>query len=396
MANYGRHDPVSGLPLRVLDFLKSLDTIIDTAINERVDMVLFAGDTYKDRTPAPTYQREWGKRMMRLSQAGIPTLLLAGNHDVSPSSGRAAATQEFETLSVPHVRLVTRPTLLGPADLENLPLQVVALPWVSRSGLMAALEMSSADLTEVNAAIEERLVDMATQWLEQLDPSLPAIMAAHASVQGAVFGSERSVMLGSDVILPGSLVRDPRLKYVALGHIHKPQDLNENHQPPVIYPGSIERVDFGEAGEDRYFVIAQVEQGKDTYVNWRKLEGVRPFYDRYIVLTSVENIHEKLVGALPSAEKLRDAIVRLTVQYPREWEPLLEENALREYARETFEFHLVKHPLLEARSRLDASKPINSLTHLELLDIYWRASSTRSDEVAALQKLAEEIIRGKA
>ncbi|HKY52978.1 MAG TPA: metallophosphoesterase, partial [Anaerolineales bacterium] len=67
MANYGRHDPETGLPLRVLDFLKSLDTIIDTAISEKVDMVIFAGDAYKDRSPAPTFQREWEKRIVRLS-----------------------------------------------------------------------------------------------------------------------------------------------------------------------------------------------------------------------------------------------------------------------------------------------------------------------------------------
>jgi DNA repair protein SbcD/Mre11 len=83
MANYGRHDPETGLPLRVLDFLKSLDTIVDAAISEKVDMVIFAGDAYKDRSPAPTFQREWGKRIMRLSQAKIPTLLLVGNHDLS-------------------------------------------------------------------------------------------------------------------------------------------------------------------------------------------------------------------------------------------------------------------------------------------------------------------------
>ncbi len=72
MANYGRRDPQSGLPMRVLDFLKSLDTIVDTAIAEKVDLVLFAGDAYKDRTPPPTYQREWGRRMMRLSRALSP------------------------------------------------------------------------------------------------------------------------------------------------------------------------------------------------------------------------------------------------------------------------------------------------------------------------------------
>jgi exonuclease SbcD len=100
LARQGRHDPASGLPLRVLDFLKSLDTIVDTAVNEKVDLVIFAGDAYRDRTPAPTYQREWGKRIMCLSAAGIQTLMVVGNHDVSPASGRANALQEFETLHV--------------------------------------------------------------------------------------------------------------------------------------------------------------------------------------------------------------------------------------------------------------------------------------------------------
>ena len=139
MANYGRHDPLTGLPLRVIDFLRSLDTIVDTAISERVDMVLFAGDAYKDRTPAPTFQREWGKRIIRLSKAGIRTLLLVGNHDLSPALGRANAIQEFDTLQVPFVRVLQKPEFLGPEELWGLPVQVIAMPWVSRSGLMASV-----------------------------------------------------------------------------------------------------------------------------------------------------------------------------------------------------------------------------------------------------------------
>jgi DNA repair protein SbcD/Mre11 len=100
MANYGRHDPQTGLPMRVMDFLKSLDTIVETAISEKVDLVLFAGDAYKDRNPAPTFQREWGKRIMRLAHAGIPTLLLVGNHDLSPAAYRAHALDAFHTLEV--------------------------------------------------------------------------------------------------------------------------------------------------------------------------------------------------------------------------------------------------------------------------------------------------------
>jgi DNA repair protein SbcD/Mre11 len=391
MANYGRHDPQTGLPLRVIDFLRSLDTIVDTAISERVDLVLFAGDAYKDRTPAPTFQREWGKRIMRLSRAGIPTLLLVGNHDISPGLGRAHAIEEYATLEVPHVHVLDKPCFLDPEHLEGLPLQVIALPWVSRSGMMAALGLSAVNTVQVFEELEKRLTGLVQGWLETADPALPIVLTAHCSVQGATYGGERTVMLGSDLVLPGSLVKDNRLDYVALGHIHKPQNINEKAHPPVIYPGSIERVDFGEVKDDKFFVIAHVQHGK-TKVEWRKLEGIRPFIDRYLRLESNENITERLIAALPDAERIRGAIIRLTLEYPRDWETLIDEAALRECTAEAFEFHLVKKPQMETRIRLPEDQSVSSLTPLELLDLYWRASHISAEEGETLQRLAEDVI----
>ncbi len=388
MANYGRHDPETGLPLRVLDFLKSLDTIIDAAVSEKVDLVIFAGDAYKDRSPAPTFQREWGKRIIRLSKAGIRTLLLVGNHDLSPALGRANAIQEFETLEIPHVTVLAKPQFLA-AEALGLPAQVIAIPWVSRSGLIAATDASAADPSQLLTDIEQHLTDLVNGWLEKSDPGLPVILTAHASVQGAKYGAERTVMLGADLVLPGSLVRDARLDYVALGHIHKPQDLNEHAHPPVIYPGSIERLDFGEAGDDKFFIIAEVEKGH-TRVEWRKLTGIRPFIDRSLQLESPEDVTAMLESALPAPEKLADAIVRLTVDYPREWDSLIDEAALRKYAGAAFEFHLIKRPQIESRIRIPGDQTVSSLSPLELLDIYWRASKT--DEPTLLRELAREII----
>ena len=227
MVNYGRHDPSTGLPIRVQDFLKSLDTIIDTAISEKVDLVLFAGDAYKDRTPSPTYQREWGKRIIRLSKAGIPTILLVGNHDLSPSMGRAHAIQEFQTLDVPNVYVAAKPMVLTPKEL-GIPIQVITIPWVSRSEFIAAWNLSGEDTVDAFDNMEDRLSKRVDGWLSTLDNDIPIILCAHASIQGAKYGNEQTVMLGSDVYLPGSLVKDPRLDYVALGHLHKAQNLNGN------------------------------------------------------------------------------------------------------------------------------------------------------------------------
>jgi len=228
-------------------------------------------------------------------------------------------------------------------------------------------------------------------WLEEADASLPTLLTAHASVQGAVYGGERTVMLGGDLVLSGALVRDPRLDYVALGHIHKPQNLNVNAHPPVIYPGSIERVDFGEASDKKYFVIAHVERGR-TEVEWRELAGIRPFVDRFLRLESQPDITARLLRALPEPARLEGAIVRLVLEYPRDWEALIDESALREHAAAAFEFHLVKRPQMEARIRLPGDQGLGNLTPLELLGIYWRASHTAEKEVKTLQELAAQVI----
>lgn len=390
LARQGRRDAESGLPLRVLDFLKSLDAIVDAALSEKVDLVIFAGDAYRDRSPAPTYQREWGKRIMRLSAAGIQTLLVVGNHDVSPAAFRAHTMQEFETLQVPNIHVISQPQLLGPADLNGLQVQVIGIPWLNRSGLAASNGGDSAGSGDINGQMEASLTRVIEDLLKDLDPSLPAILTSHVSVQGASYGNERSVMLGRDVVLAGSLVRDERLDYVALGHIHKAQNLNESGHHPVIYPGSIERVDFGEVDDRKTYVLAEVERNQTTWTQV-DLPG-RKFIDRFVELTEGDAIQETLLKALPNASELKGAILRLVAVYPREWEALIDEPAIRRAAEEAFEFHFIRRPRVQARLRLAGGKSIASLKPVELLDLYWKSVPPAGEKPKDLNALAEEII----
>jgi len=392
MANYGQHDPETNLPMRVVDFLKSLDTIVSTAVEEQVDLVIFAGDAYKDRNPPPTFQREWDRRIMQLASAGIPVILLVGNHDLSPSLNRAHALEEFNTLEIDKVIVADKPKFYGPDDLWGLPLQLITLPWISRSGMVAHLDLSIGKPEELYQQLETKLGNVVDQWLEDADPNLPVVMAAHASIQGAVYGGERTVMLGKDLVLSGSLVKDSRLDYVAMGHIHKPQDLNEGKHPPVVYPGSIERVDFGEAKDKKYFIIAEIEKGKTSY-EWRELKGIRKFIDRFLKIESNENVTDQLRNALPTSQEMAGAIVRLVLEYPRDWESLIDEAALREIAAEAFEFHLVKRPKMETRIRIPEDKNVGSLSMEELLDIYWKSAHTEAVDTDSLMALAKEIIQ---
>ncbi len=389
IANYGRHDPDTGLPMRVMDFLRALDQIVDAAIEEKVDLVIFAGDAYKDRNPQPTFQRAWGERIMRLSQAGIPTLLLVGNHDVSPAAGRAHTLHEFSTLSVPRIHVADRLALWTPEQL-GLPVQIITVPWVSRSMLVGREETLGRTVEEIYERIEELVVQRVMHFVETAVPDIPLILTAHASVSGAKYGSERAVMLGHELILSGGLVNDPKLDYVALGHIHKPQALSDkDSHPPIIYPGSIERIDFGEK-EDKRFVLAEVGKG-DTHWEFRML-NTRRFIDPAPITPRTEHFMDDVMSQLPAAEDITDAICRVRLSFPRDDEPLLDERAILEHFKEAFDIKIQKHYLTNKRSRLGDAAGVEAMTPLELLETYWLSEELDNEEVDVMLNLAKEVL----
>ena len=388
IANYGRHDPETALPVRVMDFLRALDQIIDSAINESVDLVIFAGDAYKDRNPQPTFQRAWGQRIMRLSDVGIPIIMLVGNHDVSPAAGRANTLQEFMTLRAPNVFVADSLRRLGPEEL-GIPAEVITVPWIAPNALMTREETSGLSLEEILQLVEDRVSATIEALVSQADPELPLILTAHASVQGAKYGSEKSVMLGQEMVLTGKVVHDNRLDYVALGHIHKHQSLNDDRHPPIIYSGSIERIDFGEVKEDKGFVLAEAKRGE---CQWQFIKlDTRRYIDLRIETPSADTFMADILNQLPVPEKLAGAICRVQLHYPLDWEPLLDENVISSHFRDAFSVQIVKNREFDKRSRLGDTVAVESLTKEELLSQYWRTIGLDLEETEAMQTLANEI-----
>ena len=105
--NYGRLNPNTGFSTRLNDFLFSLDQVVEWALTEDVDLVLLAGDAYKGRDPNQTHQREFATGLARLSNAGIPSVLLVGNYDLPSVVSRATAVEIFRTLQLPASRWPT-------------------------------------------------------------------------------------------------------------------------------------------------------------------------------------------------------------------------------------------------------------------------------------------------
>ena len=385
----GRIDPTNGLPYHTNDFLKSLDEIIDTAISERADLVLFAGDAYRSPIPVPTFQREWQRRIVRLSAAHIPLLMIPGNHDISPNTFRASSLQELDTLPVPYLHYAAKGIhLFTPEELDGVPVQVLAVPWMPISLLAAKDETNSLTPEERAARMENEITVRVRRALEQCDPDLPVILLAHYSVPGSNYPSGQTAETGRDVSLSRSLVCDPAFSYTALGHIHLYQDLNEGSQPPVIYPGSIERVDYGEYKEKKGFIIAEVSNHHTEY-EFRKLH-TRRMYNLSCEIKAAETMQQELLDILPSPEEARGAMIKLEFSYPHEWESMLNEKELRERVREALDFRLKRTPVYSSRIRIQ-DRNISSLTPSDLLKAYCLSVKMTQTETDAILPLAENI-----
>ena len=254
--SYGHTDPSTGLSTRLGDFLHTFDQLVDYAIDSSVDLALFAGDAYKSRDPSQTHQREFARRIARLSQAGIPVFLLVGNHDVPNVASRATALDIFPTLAVPNVTTAER-LETSVVHTRAGPLQILALPWVRRSAYLAREETRGLTIDDINSQIQERVTNLLSDRLNALDPSIPAVLTAHVSLNTARTGSEQSMLLGRDPVLMQSALARPPLDYVALGHIHRHQVLAEN--PHVVYAGSLQRVDFGEEDDEKGFCVIELD-----------------------------------------------------------------------------------------------------------------------------------------
>ncbi len=94
MENYGGIDPTTGISSRVMDFLRRMNEIIAYAEEHEADLVIFAGDAFKTRSPSPTYQREFARRIKRLA-ALCPVVLVVGNHDIPTMTQKASSIEIF-------------------------------------------------------------------------------------------------------------------------------------------------------------------------------------------------------------------------------------------------------------------------------------------------------------
>lgn len=390
MENYGRIDPATGVNGRVMDFLRRLTEVVDSALADDVDLVLFAGDAYKSRDPNSTYRREFARRIKRLADAGIPVVLLVGNHDLPAQERRASSVEIFRTLDVQNVLVASRDHLHQLTTRRGERIQVATVPYPLRQRLLAHDEHKNKTIGELDSLVQQLVAENIRALAAQVDPSLPAVLVGHFSVSEARFSSERSVMLGRDIVVLKSVLTDPVWDYVALGHIHRHQELNSGRQPPIVYCGSLERIDFGEENEPKGFVVADIRRGHAEW-HFHPVSARRFITIRIDVRDSVDPLPTILEAI--DRHAVKDAVVRVIIEARLEQESLLQDAEIHRALKDAYFVASISREIERAyRLRLGIDSP-EELSPAELLARYLETRGTPQDRIEVLLEHAEQIFR---
>jgi len=312
--NYGKTDASTGVHSRLLDFERSLNFCIDTAIENNVDFFLFCGDAYKTTNPTPTQQKLFMRCLLRLHKKNIPIVLVVGNHDNPLSFGKAHSLDVFGNLPLDGMHILAKPDSIK-LKTKNGPVQLVGIPWPTRNTIAISDKHLLKSANEITNYISKAVSSIIQSYAEKLDPNLPAVLAGHLTVSTGIFsGSEKRAIYGNDpVFLPSQLAVKP-FDYVALGHLHRHQNVNTGNYPPLVYCGSPERVDFGERAEEKGFCLVTIEEKNKTSYEFIKTP-TRPFIQIDVKLKPDKNQTEQLLEQLKK-HNLSDAIVKIKYHVP--------------------------------------------------------------------------------
>ncbi|MDB9473864.1 exonuclease subunit SbcD [Dolichospermum circinale] len=386
---HGRVNPLTGLNTRLEDFVKTLSLCIDRALNGGVDLVLFGGDAFPNATPAPYVQEAFANQFRRLVDADIPTVLLVGNHDQHSQGLGGASLNIYRTLAVPG--FVVGDTLTTHRiSTRNGDIQIITLPWLTRSTLMTRQETQGSSLAEVNQLLTERLQVVIEGEIRRLDPSIPTVLLAHLMADNATLGAERLLAVGKGFTLPLSLLTRSCFDYVALGHVHKHQNLNKSNDPPVIYPGSIERVDFSEEKEDKGYVMIELERGK---VNWEFCPlPVRIFRTIEVDLSKHDDPQAALLKGIAKYD-IQDNVVRLIYKLRSDQLDLIDNsslnNALKSAHTYTIQAELVSQL---AKPRIPELSTSSSIDPMSALKTYLNNREDLKDIAPSMLEAAQNLL----
>jgi len=390
--NYGRIDSATGIHTRLLDFEKALATIIDAAIKDDIDLFVFSGDAYKTPYPTPTQQKLLLQQFFRLQEHGIPVVIVVGNHDHPLSFGKAHALDVFGAIRQHDFHVISRPQACTITTKKG-PVQLVGIPWPMRNNVLAKGMHQLKTSREITEYLSAQVVKIIARLAQDLDPSLPSVLAGHLTVATGIFsGSEKRAIYGNDpVFLPSQLAITP-FDYVALGHLHRYQNLNKGGIP-VVYSGSPERVDFGERKEEKGYcdvTITCKEGRKETKHSFVTLP-TRPMIQIELHLEEGKNQTESILSKIEEYD-LTGAIVKIVYHVPAGVSDRVD-IAVIQKACQSAHYLTGVVPVHVVKERVQRTAVTSEMSTKVLLETYFKAQNVQKEKQERLVEKALDLAR---
>lgn len=282
---------------------RALTEILTIAKDEAVDGVLIGGDTYDAYMPPPEAERMLNTFLDECCGAGIPVVLIGGNHD--HPKRLAAQVRLLDRLRIYVRPEVCRPDAGGvielPARQGSARAKIAVLPFVPERRIVTACELMNP-AEEWYQEYAGRLQQILAALTVGFGADTVNIVLAHVLVNGALVGTgERKLHLGqvyglTPQALPGNA------HYIGLNHLHRPQRV----QAPswTEYSGSILSLDFGEVDQAKRVVLVEAHPGRPVEVRSLPMTAGRPLLD----------VRGTLADLQARSASLADAYLRVTLE----------------------------------------------------------------------------------
>ena len=266
-----------------------IDAICSIVREKNVDAVLLAGDVYDRSVPAASAIGLYDYAMNRLcGELGVKVLTIAGNHD---SAERLASCAGLLDKAGLHLQGAAQ---RAPRVVEWEDCQVFFLPWVTEEKVRSLYPEERDGITNLTEAYRVAVNHMREKFI----PGKHHLLLSHAFITNAETStSDRAAEIGFATQVPASVFEG--FDYVALGHIHKPQQVN----PFIRYSGSPMAYSFGKEERQEKSVTLI-----DTAAMTQEVVPL-PLLHRWTTLT--DSYEALLAGEYP--EEIREGYVRLNV-----------------------------------------------------------------------------------
>jgi len=327
---------------RSLDVIDNCEKIIQAAIQENADYVIFLGDLYHRKIISPTIRKIVREKIfIPLNEHKIKTIIIGGNHDSVRNPKRGVDIQELSNFSNVDVFTNLRSKVIA---LDNLKLGLIFLPYIrfdvlvnvaKEKGLFTNGETDGNDNYILGQTILQKYIaDICENKLKDCDKR---ILIGHYYLDGAkIRENNNPTAIYGEFKFTKSMVQRDFFDLVIFGHVHLRQTVWNDDR--IIIPGSVDRIDMGEKESEKFYCTYVVEE---NLLEFREID-CRTIIKKIIeVPDETKDLTLYILENLPEKEKIKNAVCVVSISYPKAQKIKIDKNQIEQHFENSFNTDII-------------------------------------------------------